>query len=300
MYKSVFIYNYGMHRWHNYRYVSMCSIGVVNYWLPLYCLWCASMQILYNYRYICVPVQYTITSLYPPSFKIARCGFCLTTFSLSDDPASLFTLVNDMSLCLLPFICVIYCTAIVMYWQFHLKSWQVVECVDVNLFTWLMLLCSNNNSPWFPTYPSWSCHGKSFLIIFLLFSDASFILLSFCLLVSPCSMFICLGGWIMHIFTIMSFLSVSISLHSSCLCSWAKQPTSSIYLPSVFWYLFSDVIFCWCGGGFHMSLSLLLCIQSCSLITYSFSHCGFQFHAQICFHASTVHHLAPSMLLLIL
>ena len=46
MYKRVFIYNYGMYRWHDYRYVET----LVD-WLFL---WCLSMQSLFNYGCICV------------------------------------------------------------------------------------------------------------------------------------------------------------------------------------------------------------------------------------------------------
>ena len=70
-------------------YALLTAIGAVCYWLTVYHLWCASMWILYNYRYICVTVWCTVLSLYTPSYNIVRCGFYLTMLCLSDDPVSL-------------------------------------------------------------------------------------------------------------------------------------------------------------------------------------------------------------------
>ena len=66
MCKSTFIYNYDMCRWHDYRYVLVCTIVAICmecYWLNVYCLWCASMWIVYNYEHISVTVWCTIKLL---------------------------------------------------------------------------------------------------------------------------------------------------------------------------------------------------------------------------------------------
>ena len=149
VYKSSFIYNYGMYRWYKYRHVSMCVIGcyyhLVCYWVTIYCLWCASMLILYNYRHICVTVWCTILSLHSP-YNITRHGFCLTMLCLSDNYVFwFFMLVTDLSLYLLVFVCVSYCAITVACLQFYLRWWQVIGCVDMPMSTWLMLWCPNNN-----------------------------------------------------------------------------------------------------------------------------------------------------------
>ena len=64
-------------------------IGKVRYWLTVYCMWCVSMQILYNYRYICITVQCSIISIHLPSYNIARHGLLLTMLCLSNEFVSL-------------------------------------------------------------------------------------------------------------------------------------------------------------------------------------------------------------------
>ena len=69
----------------------------------------------------------------------------------------------------------------------------------------------------------------------------------------------------------------------------------------VFWHLISEVVFCWyLGWLLFVSLSVLLCLQSWSLLFCSFFYCGFLFHAQLQFHASSVCHLFSTLLQLIL
>ena len=71
----------------------LAAIGTVCYWLTVSCLWCASMQILYNYRYIWVTAWCAITLLHPSSHNIARHGFHLTMLCLPDDPV--FSIVRS-------------------------------------------------------------------------------------------------------------------------------------------------------------------------------------------------------------
>ena len=88
MYKVVFIYNYVVHRWHNWRYLLMDVIHVVCYWVMVYCLWCAFVWKLYHYGSICVTVWCPTISLYHPSYNTSRYGFCLAVLCLSGNPAS--------------------------------------------------------------------------------------------------------------------------------------------------------------------------------------------------------------------
>ena len=67
----------------------LAATGTMCYWLTVYCLWCVAIWILYNYRYMCVPVWCTIISLHALPYNIVRHGFCLTVLCLSDNPVSL-------------------------------------------------------------------------------------------------------------------------------------------------------------------------------------------------------------------
>ena len=173
------------------------------------------MQILYNYRHICVTLWYTIIYLDCSSHNIARCGFCLIMLNLPDYPASLIVYVCHWSVTVFITICVSYCTATVTCWCL---SYVKTYCkMSWNMFTWLMLLCPNiTRSLLLPAYLSWSGHGKGFLTRCLLFSHVSFILSPCCLFVSLCSKCVCPGGCIVQVSAIMSFLSISIKLECSC------------------------------------------------------------------------------------
>ena len=86
--KTVFIHNYGIT---DGMIIGMCPcvlwviMGATFYWMTLYCLWCVSMWMIYNYICICVTVQCTIMLLCLP-YDIIRHGFCLTVLCLPDDP----------------------------------------------------------------------------------------------------------------------------------------------------------------------------------------------------------------------
>ena len=72
----------------------------------------------------------------------------------------------------------------------------------------------------------------SLLCFCLLCPDVSFILLPFCLIVSVCYKVMCPGDCIVWASAIVSFLSISIKLECSCLCSLGKQSTSVLKLSS--------------------------------------------------------------------
>ena len=110
--------------------VVLTAINAIYYWLTVYCPWCASMQILYNYSYICVTVQCTILSLHPPSYNIVRYGFCLTVLCLFDFPVSLIVYMCHWSVTVFTIIYFpSHCTTTTMYWQFILgdnRIWDVL------------------------------------------------------------------------------------------------------------------------------------------------------------------------------
>ena len=133
---------------------------------------------------------------------------------------------------------------------------------------------------WFPAYPSWLCYGQSFFNMCLLCSHMTFIMLPFCLIISLCSRFVCLSGCTVQVFAIMSFLSISITLECSCLCTWTKQSTHSLNLSSAYiWLAFYISFLCWPSAemGAFMCLFVLvivhpvLVILSCSLSHYGSS-----------------------------
>ena len=197
-----------MFRWCDYRYLSVCQ------WLTVYHLWYVSVWI-----YVITDIFVSLSSLlhvfyyyipliilqYVASIKLC-CAYLMILCLW------LFTLVTDLSLCLLLLICVSHCTATVMCLQFYLRWCQVVKIVNINMSTSLMLSCPNyKRISQVPAYLHWSCCSKSFLIMCLLYSHLSFIvcvLLPFCLVVSLCSKFMCLGGCIVWAFVIVSFLSI--------------------------------------------------------------------------------------------
>ena len=170
----------------------------------------------------------TAMSLHPPSFNIVRCSFCLTM------------LCYLMIFCLLLFI---------IFTDLSLYLWQVAACVDVNVSTWLMLLCPNNNKVSFSAYPYWLHCGDIFLIMsFLPCSHTCFVPLQFCLIVSLCSTSTCLDccitvGMLMWVFFIISFLSASISLECLCLCSLASWSMNSLNLYSACGQMAFDISF---------------------------------------------------------
>ena len=165
-------------------FLLLAGIAAVCYWLTVYCLWCVSMCILYNYRYICVTVSCTIISLHP-SYNIARYGFCSTVGCLSGWPVSLHA---DTWQCINYFHCVNCSTATVMYWPPYLRWW----CVNVNVPTRLMVLCPNNNKVSLVSCLSILIFWLwKFLIMYLLYSHVSFILLPFCMIFSLCFTLMC-------------------------------------------------------------------------------------------------------------
>ena len=119
MHKSAFIYNYGITDGMT-KFLCLCvllvAIGMVCYWLTVYCLWCASMWILYNYRYICVTAWCPTISPHPP-YNIVRHIFCITMKCLSDDLVSLhvYTCCCFVSVFNIRYLCLKNCTATVMY-----------------------------------------------------------------------------------------------------------------------------------------------------------------------------------------
>ena len=118
-----------------------CGVLSVDCLLSVVCIY---SHTVYFQMYLCpcLVSYYIFTS---PSYYIARHDFNLTMLYLSNDLVSLLMLVADLLLYLLLFICVYYCTTTVMCLVFYLMWGQVVECVDINIFTCLMLLCPNNN-----------------------------------------------------------------------------------------------------------------------------------------------------------
>ena len=61
-----------------YLCILLADICVVYYWMNVYHLWCASMEIITQiqmYLFLCPCIS---IPLHPPSYNIVRSGFCLT------------------------------------------------------------------------------------------------------------------------------------------------------------------------------------------------------------------------------
>ena len=100
-----------------YQCVLLVTFCMVCYWLKVYHLWCVSLRIICEYRYIHASCLYTTITLHPPPQKVATHDFCLIMFCyLIVLCLFLFILVTDLSLCLQLFVFFSCCTATVTCW----------------------------------------------------------------------------------------------------------------------------------------------------------------------------------------
>ena len=143
----------------------------------------------------------------------------------------LLILITNLSIYLWWFVYISYSSATFMCCQFYHRWWQVVGCVDVNMYTWLMLLCPNNKK-----VSLVSCLP---VLIFSLWMFLDYV-------------FVCCIVVFLHVFYAIAlshncFTVFNTHVYCACICHYVlsfhfyltrmfmfRQSTNSIHLSSVF------------------------------------------------------------------